>query len=276
MVAKYQASTGTPQWASSLTWNNAAGDNGYSIKASDVAVDDQTGAVYVAGHIKNIGANGANTVEKCNEKDNANDPTKCGADIFGIHNAADLNRVGCPADPRREINSQLCRATTATTRSHCANGLYFKEFGRAYCRFMVNGKDETGFVAKINEAYQDPYRRTQSAAFGNVGTLVEWFKYLGRPTTDRFGATLNEDAAKHNKIVGGQLAIHDSDVFVSGQATKIQSAATAINDGSAVGQNIYKNLLRFEGVHSTNVTELSGLHFGASAKDVAFVAKLED
>jgi len=276
MVAKYMASTGTPQWASSLTWNNAAGDNGYSIKASDVAVDDQTGAVYVAGHIKNIGANGANTVEKCNEKDNANDPTKCGADIFGIHNAADLNRVGCPADPRREINSQLCRATTATTRSHCANGLYFKEFGRAYCRFMVNGKDETGFVAKINEAYQDPYRRTQSAAFGNVGTLVEWFKYLGRPTTDRFGATLNEDAAKHNKIVGGQLAIHDSDVFVSGQATKIQSAATAINDGSAVGQNIYKNLLRFEGVHSTNVTELSGLHFGASAKDVAFVAKLED
>jgi hypothetical protein len=274
LVSKYDAATGSAQWAASLT--NAAGDNGYSIKASDVAVDDQTGAVYVSGHIKNIGTNGANTVEKCNEKDNAHDPTKCGADVFGIHNVADLNRVGCPADPRREINSDICRATTGTTRVNCVKGLYFKEFGRPYCRFMVNGKDDTGFVAKINEGYEDPYRRTQSTQYGSVGTLVEWFKYLGRPTTDRFGSTFDEAASKHIKVVGGQLAIHDSDVYVSGQATKIKSAPLSINDGSGNGLNLYPNTLRFEGVHSTNSTELSGLHFGTTAVDVAFVAKLED
>jgi hypothetical protein len=272
LIAKYKAATGATQWAEPLTYVNADGSNDFAVSVSDIAVDDQTGAVYVAGQAKTISASGQNAATLHCNTDNKDAASECGRDMFGIHSAGDLNRVGCPADPRREIRSMLC--SNGNNRAACTKGLYNKQVGLPFCRFVTLGAKNTAFVAKINEGYSDSYRRTKSQAFSPDGTLVEWFKYLGTPIADRFGTTLQETTITLETL-SGRIAIHDSDVYVTGQGLGINPANTDVTDGTTA-KSLYPLTLRFEGVHSVNSTDLAGISFGSSAVSAGFLAKLVD
>jgi len=198
-LIKIDAVTGVTQWG---TKYGVAVDN-WSSAASDIAADPVTGNVYIAGTITNPDI----TTTSCN----SNVATPCGVDAF---NLGTIRKVGCPVDPRPVLSTKQCPATPTATL--CTYGILNKERGLPYCNFVplhTGASKTTGFVAAINDVWTDELGRTvalgYSSSVASGLTNVAWFKALGNGHGHSTGAA--------NVVsVGSKLAIHDTDVIVTG------------------------------------------------------------
>jgi hypothetical protein len=219
-LVKMNAKTGQNQWAQMYP---PTSESSHHVVASDLKVDDITGAVYMTGTITNV-AEFANSAA-CNLND-AN--SLCGFDLFGLGNT---RKVGCPVDPRPFIGSlNRCQDTADGTilSAECQTGVLNKEFGLPYCRFVPIGYalgSKTGFLAKISDGYTDQYRRTLSDNFGPgqdpsqaaidaVKSNVQWFKVLGNGHGHTFGGTTPTNGLVQTQ--GHSLSIFNSDLIVGG------------------------------------------------------------
>jgi len=212
-LIKVDAVTGLTQWGTKYGTSG-----GWSVVPTEVAADPVTGNVYIAGTITNP----AVTIN-CNKND-AN--SNCGVDLFNMGN---VRKVGCPQDPRPVLSIKQCPVDTSPATT-CAYGILNKERGLPYCQFVplkLAASSTSGFIAAISEVWTDEFGRTVAIGYSSDTTAgvtnVAWFKALG----NGHGHTQNTAPASIATSKGSKLAIHDTDVIVSGSYSGHPSSPTA-------------------------------------------------
>jgi len=239
-LIKIDAATGVTQWGSEYGPPTGAAFNGWHVVATDVAADPVTGNVYLAGTITNPELTGD---KLCNHASTSASGAQCGVDIF---NMGTNRKVGCPQDPRPVLSSKACSYSGSPyAGTACGHGILNKERGLPYCRVVplntASGSKTSGFVAAISEIWTDEFGRTIAIGYSSDTTAgvtnVAWFKLLGNGHGHEPASALGTTATSK----GSKLAIHDTDVIVSGTyAGHPASGSVAVQSPG----------LQFPGVHS--------------------------